>query len=375
MEVDGYDFYYIYILGFQSDDGDLGHAEFEQERLKKESREQLPAIRKIVQAEVPEAQQGQSSTLLNKVAKRLLRLSVGTLLFGGGEALSLPYNMESNAQCFVSVETTEVTTPWTIFFLVSIIVVLVIAVMTLLKIMYVMHLRIEATREAMDWVRTQWRQSRDRRMIREEEQQRLGVWLNDTDEESESGDENEEFQEEEQLPGEEQPTMNGAAHIRRMTLEEFNNGMEEGGEFEMEEIEVEVDPGAEAGGDRAVPLGDGAYDFDFDVDSISIHGEGPSGECKMEQEQEEEESDDDMETDYGSVGMVDEDFSVFENLEPTEYDDYRFIVLSESRGVEHYIVRKLSYLVLPQELAGHQRDLDRDTGALCNAQGSSTWRS
>ena len=143
----------------------------------------------------------------------------------------------------------------------------------------------------------------------------------------------------------------------------------------MEEIEVEVDPGAEAGGDRAVPLGDGAYDFDFDVDSISIHGEGPSGECKMEQEQEEEESDDDMETDYGSVGMVDEDFSVFENLEPTEYDDYRFIVLSESRGVEHYIVRKLSYLVLPQELAGHQGDLDRDTGALCNAQGSSTWRS
>jgi len=170
-------------------------------------------------------------------------------------------------------------------------------------------------------------------------------------------------------------TMNGAAHIRRMALEEFDNGMEEGGEFEMEEIEVEVDPGAEAGGDRAVPLGDGAYDFDFDVDSISIHGEGPSGECKMEQEQEEEESDDDMETDYGSVGMVDEDFSVFENLEPTEYDDYRFIVLSESRGVEHYIVRKLSYLVLPQELAGHQGDLDRDTGALCNAQGSSTWRS
>ena len=47
---------------------------------------------------------------------------------------------------------------------------------------------------------------------------------------------------------------------------------------------------------------------------------------------------------YGSVGMVDEDFSVFEELKPTEYDDYRFIVLSEGRGVEHYIVRKLSYL-------------------------------
>ncbi|CAL1171637.1 unnamed protein product [Cladocopium goreaui] len=130
-------------------------------------------------------------------------------------------------------------------------------------------------------------------MIREDEQQRLGVWLDDDEE---SGGENEEFQEEEegQPPGEEQSTVNGVAHIRRMTLEEFNNGMEESGESEMEEIEGEVDPGAEAGGDR---------------------------ECKMEQEQKEEESDDDMETDYGSVGMVDEDFSVFEELEPIEYDD------------------------------------------------------
>ena len=75
--------------------------EKKEKKTKKESREQLQAIRKIVQAEVPEGQQGQSSTLLNKVAKRLLRLSVGTLLFGGGEALSLPYNMESNVQCFV----------------------------------------------------------------------------------------------------------------------------------------------------------------------------------------------------------------------------------------------------------------------------------
>ena len=122
----------------------------------------------------------------------------------------------------------------------------------------VMHLRIEATREAMDWVRTQWRQSRE--MIREDEQQRLGVWLDDNEE---SGGENEEFQEEEeegQPPGEEQSTVNGVAHIRRMTLEEFNNGMEESGESEMEEIEGEVDPGAEAGGDRAVPPGDGAFD-------------------------------------------------------------------------------------------------------------------
>lgn len=81
-------------------------------------------------------------------------------------------------------------TPWTTFLLSSTIAALMVVIMVLLKIMYVIYLRIEATREAMDWVRTQWRQNRDRRMIREQEQQRLGVWLNDTSEETEYEEEN-----------------------------------------------------------------------------------------------------------------------------------------------------------------------------------------
>lgn len=64
----------------------------------------------------------------------------------------------------------------------------------------------------------------------------------------------------------------------------------------------------------------------------------------MDVEQEEPEEDDDMETEYGSLDLVNEDFTVFEELNPQEYDDYRFILLSESRGVEHYIVRKLAWL-------------------------------
>ena len=50
-------------------------------------------------------------------------------------------------------------------------------IIVLIKIMHVMHLKIEATREAMDWVRQQLRQQRDRARIRGEEQRRLGVWL------------------------------------------------------------------------------------------------------------------------------------------------------------------------------------------------------
>ena len=42
--------------------------------------------------------------------------------------------------------------------------------------------------------------------------------------------------------------------------------------------------------------------------------------------------------------MADEDFSVFEQLDAREYDDYRFLLLGEARGVEHYIIKKFSFL-------------------------------
>lgn len=82
-------------------------------------------------------------------------------------------------------------------------------------------------------------------------------------------------------------------------------------------------------------------DFDFDVESISLHGFAEDMEAEPE---EEEEMDSDIETDYGSVDVVNEDETVFDTLEQAEYDDYRFIMLSESKGVEHYIVKKLFYL-------------------------------
>ena len=62
----------------------------------------------------------------------------------------------------------------------------------------------------------------------------------------------------------------------------------------------------------------------------------------LETEEVEEERDDDLVSDFGAVATVGEDFTVLENLKPAEYDD-RFILLGEPRGVEHYIVRKISY--------------------------------
>jgi hypothetical protein len=69
---------------------------------------------------------------------------------------------------------------------------------------------------------------------------------------------------------------------------------------------------------------------DFDFDSISMSGanlgggdDGYVSQNDMEQEEEEDEID----TDYGSLVGIDEDFSVFENLDSREYDDYRFLLL------------------------------------------------
>ena len=39
-----------------------------------------------------------------------------------------------------------------------------------------------------------------------------------------------------------------------------------------------------------------------------------------------------------------EPFESFEDLNPQEYDDYRFMLLGEARGVEHYIIKRFTYL-------------------------------
>ena len=142
----------------------LGVSEFEEEKQKKNALEKIKAVRKIVHSEVLETPTRENNTLENQVAKRLMRLTLGALLLSGGEALSLPH--QSSAQCLLAMESTSSSLPWTTTMLVTLVFILVVTIIALIKIMHVMHLRIEATREAMDWVRQQLRQSRDRVRIR-----------------------------------------------------------------------------------------------------------------------------------------------------------------------------------------------------------------
>lgn len=65
------------------------------------------------------------------------------------------------------------------------IIVLVMVIGVRLKVMRVMHLKIEPTRKALEWLRLAVRDQRQRRCIRAEERARDGVYL-EGDEEGES---------------------------------------------------------------------------------------------------------------------------------------------------------------------------------------------
>ena len=67
----------LYLMGFTNEWDDLGHFEFEEEKAKKESRERLQRIRKVVHSQVLDAKQSPNSTLMNQMAKKLLRLTLG----------------------------------------------------------------------------------------------------------------------------------------------------------------------------------------------------------------------------------------------------------------------------------------------------------
>ena len=299
------------LLGFTNNLEDLGCYELEEEILKKENREKIQAIRKVVHAEVLETGHSQSSTLMNQLAKRLMRLTLGALLLGGGEALG-----HSSPMCLVSSKAP--TTSWTVSMLVTINFVLMLVIILVLKSAYNMHKRIQETQETMKWIRRQIDRRADRRAIRAEEQTRLGVYLESGDGESEE----ESSQAEDRM-------VNGEAHVRMVRLEE-DEGEEE--EPEMEEIEAEPER-AEVHGDRAVEMdgavADDGYDYDYEDPMDDEETEGS-----------------DFETDYGSLCIVDEKDSDFEGLDEETYDEYRFQLLSEATwgGAEHYILRKLAEL-------------------------------
>ena len=116
------------LMGFTNDFQDLGEKEFEDEKVKKEAKERLRVVRKVVFAN-EETGERQSSTMMNQVAKHLMRLTLGALLLDVGEALG-----QSSNQCLVVAEPSTMT--WilstTIFILAFVIVILLLVIFALL---------------------------------------------------------------------------------------------------------------------------------------------------------------------------------------------------------------------------------------------------
>ena len=93
----------LFLMGFTNEWDNLGRFEFEEEKAKKEARERLRSIRKVVHSQVLDAKESPNSTLMNQMAKRLLRLTLGALLVEETEALG----PSSDAQCYVVAEQSE----------------------------------------------------------------------------------------------------------------------------------------------------------------------------------------------------------------------------------------------------------------------------
>ena len=110
-----------------------------------------------------------------------------------------------------------------------------------------------------------------------------------------------------------------------------------------------------------------SFDYDLEDEEVAADAEEPGGE--EGEKNEGSESDVSFNTDYGSLGIIaDEDEDEYMELgSKGAYEDFRFQCLADERGVEHYILYKLSeYRSMPmtedvwnaiRELLRLQRDV------------------
>ena len=113
----------LYLMHYENDLGSLGLEEFLEEKEKKEKRDQLKTIRAVLHHEVGEIGEPPNSSLMNRLAKKLMRLTLAALLTDAGEALGL-----HEGECLAMVEPTRptMTSVGLIYFLLFVILVLVI---------------------------------------------------------------------------------------------------------------------------------------------------------------------------------------------------------------------------------------------------------
>ena len=290
----------LYLTHYDNDYRNLGWNEFVEEKEKKEKRDQLESIRAVIHHEMADTGGHQSSALMNKVAKKLMRLTLAALLADVGEALSLA----ENGGCLAMLEPTRPSSSaqTIVYVLIFVIVVLTFLVMYFAyktcKFKYLNEYHRGMVREVRAILKEEG-QRRDRLRARRAERQarvaRLGITLNEEAEEESNG-----FIEDEEV------------HIRSVKLEMYADGMEEE-QFESENemaVDEEIDNDAldleRIWGllDRNPPGDDGGEDADVesagvggaDLESISVRGtsfdydyEEPEVD-EMQEDQEESES-------------------------------------------------------------------------------------
>ena len=365
----------LYLMGFKNELDTLGMDEFYEEQAKKEKREQLQSIRMVIHNEVKTCNQdeGQSSTLMNRLAKRLMRMTLAALLADAGEALS----PEENGICYDEDENSDpkATTVGMVYFLIFVIFVLLVTIAVLaFKVLFLRH-RNNYHRNMVRQVRAILKEDIQRR-----EAVRLGLAVHQDEEGGESECATEDIQED----GEE-------VHIRMVKTEdeddyveenvESENEMEADEEEEEEETESQLrrrylncgmseasdpdlwadihyprseceEPSPSWKSDEGIPIGPAPKAGGRSTTTpLQSYVDPETGEemvnvmVDAEDNASGEDWDPDAETDYGSVGeMITENPYDFINLDSEQYEDYRFNLLACSTGIEHYILYKLGWL-------------------------------
>ena len=337
----------LYLINYNNEDGDLGVKEFLEEKAKKEKREQVRSIRAVIHHEVAEAGEQQTSTLMNKVAKKLMRLTLAALLADVGEALSLA---DEGGLVMIEPSRPSTSAEAMVYMLVFVIMAMCMLVVVLAYKVYKYKYLAEYHRNMVRQVRAILKQEGERRdrarrrqaqrASREARIARLGVELYEGGE-----SERENFSDDEDI------------FIRSVKVENYEEAMEE--EHPESEEERAMDETVETESlDREMVWGlldrdkdrpDDEHDGDADVESAGHRLDGQDS-IDMEEEacnntmEEDGESEDSVSTDYGSLHVVNENFEDFEHLDQASYDEYRWEQLFNAHGVEHYVIKQLAWL-------------------------------
>ena len=308
----------LYLMHYENELGSLGEEEFLEERQKKEKRDQLKSIRTVIHHEVEGCGERPNSSLMNNVAKKLMRLTLAALLTDAGEALGLP---DEKCVAMAQPMRSSMTSIGMVYFLLFVIGVLVV-------LLVVMCVKANYFRRSALYHINMVRQVR--KILKEDIARRRAIRNGEIPEACEASESEEIFEEDYE---EETPYM-----IRRVIHDHGAGGPNDDPPARDEADGQAMD--SPMNGEEAEEEEFHSFDYDIAEDE-NLNPENES----HEEEGGEPEDNMSLNTSYGSLGIIaDEEEHEYAELNKEDYEEWRFQCLSDERGIESYLLHRLAQL-------------------------------